>query len=187
MANPNNLFGFKPIGRDSGGPIFSRQYGKASADSKAIFMSDMVLKAATSVPDPTGVGNPMPGITSGQNATPGTSLYQGVSINYGAASAATPHYVVDEIDVIFIAQVDGSLSVTTASQVGKNANVVLGTGNALTKQSTMGVNNTTIATTAGEDLRIIRVSNIVPNAEGANAIVEVIILKHELGQGTAGI
>jgi hypothetical protein len=187
LANPNNLFGFRPIGRDSGGPIFTRQYGKAASDGTAIFMADPVIKAATSVADPTGLGNPMPGITSGQNGTPGTTLWQGVSVNYGAAYTATPHYVVDEIDAIFIAQVNGSLSVTTASHVGKNANIVTGTGNALTKQSTFGVANGSIATTSGLDLRIIRVSNISPNVEGANAIVEVMILKHELGQSTAGV
>jgi hypothetical protein len=95
--------------------------------------------------------------------------------------------VVDSIDSVFIAQVDGALAVTTAGHAGKNANVALGTGNALTKQSTFAVANGSIAVTAGLDLRIIRVSNISPNAEGANAIVEVVILKHEFGQGTAGV
>jgi hypothetical protein len=187
VANPNNLFGFRPIARDSGGPFFSREYGKAAADAKAIFANDLVLKAATSVASPTGLGNPLPGITSGQNATPGTSLYQGSSINFGAASTLTTHLVVDAMDMIYIAQVDGALSVTTASHAGKNANVVLGTGNALTKQSTMGVANGSIATTAGLDLRIIKISNISPNVEGANAIVEVQILKSEFAQGSAGI
>ena len=187
MANPNFLFGFKALVRDSGGPIESRQYGKRSADGTAIFQNDLVIKHASSVPDPTGVGNPMPGITSAQNATPGTSLYVGASINFGAASLATPHYVVDSLDAIYIAAVDGSLAVTTASHVGKNANLKSGTGNALTKQSTMGVDNTTIATTAGEDFRILKVANISPNAEGANAVVEILILKSAFGQGTAGV
>jgi hypothetical protein len=187
VANPNNLFGFRPINRESGAPFFSHQYGKAAADTKAIFMNDLVIKAATSVPDPTGLGNPCPGITSGQNATPGTTLWQGSSINFGAASTLTTHLVVDALDTNYIAQVDGALAVTTASHVGKNANVVTGTGNALTKQSTFGVANGSIATTAGLDLRIIRVSNINPNAEGANAIVEVTILKSEFAQGSAGV
>lgn len=187
MANPNNLFGFRPLNRDSGGPFFSREYGKPASDTVAIFMNDLVLKAALSVASPTGLGNPVPGCKSAQAATPGTSLYQGSSINFGAASTLTTHLVVDSIDTTFIAQVDGALAVTTASHVGKNANVAIGTGNALTKQSTFGVANGSIATTAGLDLRILRVCNISPNAEGANAIVEVTILKSEFAQGSAGV
>lgn len=187
MANTLNLFGFKPINRQSGGPIFTRQYGKASSDNKAIFMNDFVIKAATSVADPTTLGSPSPGISSAQNATPGTTLYIGSSVNYGAASTATTHYVVDDIDAVFIAQIDGTASITAAADAGKNADLKSGTGNATTKQSTMGLDNTTIATTAAEDFRILRISNISPNAEGANAIVEVICLKHENGQGTAGV
>jgi len=187
VANPNNLFGFKPVSRESGGPFFTRQYGKAVGDATAIFMNDLVLKAATSVPDPTGQGNPAPGVTSAQNATPGTSLYLGSNVNYGAASTATMQYVVDAIDAVFIAQVQTGLSVTTAADAGKNADLLSGTGNALTKQSTMGIAEASIATTAGLDFRIIRVSNISPNAEGSFAIVEVTILKHALGQGTAGV
>jgi hypothetical protein len=79
------------------------------------------------------------------------------------------------------------LVVTTASHAGKNVNLLTGTGNALTKQSTMGLAEATVATTAGEDFRIIRISNISPNAEGSYAICEVVILKSELGQGTAGV
>jgi hypothetical protein len=187
VANPNNPFGFRAINRDSGGPFFTRLFGKAAGDNKAIFMNDVVLKAATSIPSPTGAGTPLPGITSGQNGTPGTSLWLGTSVNYGAASTATAHYVIDSIDTTFIAQVDGSLAVTTAAHAGKNANIALGTGNAATKQSTMAVANGSIAATAGLDLRILRVCNISPNAEGANAIVEVTILKSASAQGSAGV
>lgn len=186
MANPNNLFGFRPLNRDSGAPFFTRLFGKAATDNKAIFMNDLVLKTATSIPSPT-AGPPLPGITSGQNGTPGTSLWLGTSINFGAASQATSHYVVDSLDTTFIAQVDGSLAVTNAAHAGKNANVVLGTGNAATKQSTMGVANGSIAVTAGLDLRVLRVCAISPNAEGANAIVEVTILKSASAQGSAGV
>jgi hypothetical protein len=187
VANVNNLFGFRPINRDSGGPFFTRQYGKAVGDSTAIFMNDLVMKAATSVPDPTGQGNPAPGVTSAQNATPGTSLYLGSNISFGAASTATMQYITDAIDTIYIAQMQTGLVTTTAADAGKNANLLSGTGNATTKQSTMGIAEASVATTAGLDMRLIRVSNISPNAEGSYAIFEVMILKHELGQGTAGV
>lgn len=189
MANPNNPFGFRTmLTTMSGVPPRVAEYGKPSTDGNfAIFQNDLVQKAASSVAVAAG-GNPAPGIQSAANGTPGTTLYQGVSLNYGALSTATLHYVVDEPMCIFMAQVDSTTNITTASHAGKNANALCSTaGNALTKQSAMSVNHSTIAGTAGLDLRILRVSNLQPNAEGIFAIVEVIILKHELAQGTAGV
>jgi hypothetical protein len=188
MGNPTNLFGFRPIGLISGGPYGVSEYAKPASDGNfAIFMFDLVGKAASAGASMTGQGNPVPGVQSGQNLTPGTSLWLGASINFGLISTLTYHYVVDEIDAVFIAAVDAVTSITAAAHAGKNANVLAGAGSALTKQSGMSVNHTGIATTAGLDLRIRAVSNISPNVEGVNAIVEVMILKHALGQGTAGV
>jgi hypothetical protein len=188
MANPNNPFGFRPIGRLGGGPIGVSEYVKPASDANfAIYMFDLVGKAASSGLPPTNAGNPAPGCQSAQNLTPGTSLYLGASLNFGAVSALTPHYVTDEIDMVYIAQVDSVTSITAAAHAGKNANVLTTAGSATTKQSAMSVNHTGIATTAGLDLRIMAVSNLSPNAEGIFAIVEVSILKHALGQGTAGV
>lgn len=187
MANTNAPFGLKPIGRDSGGPLLTREYGKPANDTTAIFMFDPVIKAAVSIASPTGVGNPLPGVTSGQNATPGTTLWQGVSLNYGAASTLTAQYVIDSQDVIFIAQSIGATAITTASHVGKNADIKVAAGSTLTKQSAMGVDAASINTTAGLDLRLLRVSNIQPNAEGAYAILEVLIIKSEIAEDVAGV
>jgi|HubBroStandDraft_1064217.scaffolds.fasta_scaffold416202_2 hypothetical protein len=188
MANPNSPFGFRPIGRLGGGPIGVSEYAKPASDTNyAIFMFDLVGKAASSGLPPTGQGNPAPGCQSAQNLTPGTSLYLGSSINYGAISTLTMHYVTDEIDMVYIAQVDAVTSITAAADAGKNANVLTTAGSATTKQSNMSVNHTGIATTSGLDLRILAVSNLSPNVEGVYAIVEVLIMKHALGQGTAGV
>lgn len=151
-------------------------------------MGDIVAKVAAGVADPTGVGPNMPGIQTGYQGTPGTTLWQGVSLNYGAASTLTAHYVADEPDLIMIAQCDGSTSISTASHVGKNANISQSTaGSTTTKQSGLQVSSSSIATTSTLDLRIYKVSGLNSNAEGANAIVEVLINKHELGQQTAGV
>lgn len=188
MANPNNPFGFRPIGLISGGPFALNQYAKPATDTNyPIFMFDPVGKAASSGAAESGQGNPVPGVQSAQALTPGTSLWLGVSLNYGAISSLTYHTVVDEVDAVFIAQVDSTTSITVASHVGKNANVLPGTGTASTKQSTATVNHTGIATTSSLDLRIRGVSNISPNAEGVYAIVEVTFNKHALGQQTAGV
>ena len=188
MANPTTLFGFRPIQLQSGGPFGVSEYAKPATDTAfAIFMFDLVGKVASAGAPPTGQGNPVPGVQSGQALTPGTSLWLGASLNFGLISTLTYHYVVDEIDAVYIAAVDAVTAITVAAHVGKNANVLPAAGNALSKQSQFSVNHTGIAATAGLDLRIRAVSNISPNTEGVNAIVEVMILKHALGQGSAGV
>ena len=119
---------------------------------------------------------------------PGPTLWQGVILNYGAASVASVHNVVDEIDYSFIAQAKTGTTIATSSHIGKNANISLtAAGNANTKQSGMAVDGATIAVTSALDLRILRVAMIVPNAEGDSAILEVVINKHALGLQTAGV
>lgn len=187
MANPNNPFGFRPIIRTGGIPFSVTSYGKAAADANAIFVFDMVghLTGGTPFPLPENSTYNLSRIQSGNQLTPGTSLWLGSTLSYGAASVGTVHPVCDEIDCLFIAQCSGATSITTAAAAGLNANVTYATaGSTTTKQSGMQVNSATIATTSSLDLRITRIAMIVPNAEGANAIVEVLINKHALGQGT---
>ena len=189
MPNPNTPFGFKPIVRAGGSPFALTQYAKAAADVNPIFMFDLVGHLTGGVPLPLGE-NPaynQSRIQAGSQLTPGTSLWLGATLAYGAASTGSVHPVTDEIDVIYIAQCSGALAITTAAHAGQNANVLVPAGNALTKQSAHQVNSATIAGTAGLDVKIQRIAMIVPNLEGANAIVEVMINKHSLGQGTASV
>ncbi|MBV9448558.1 MAG: hypothetical protein JO345_21950 [Streptosporangiaceae bacterium] len=187
MANPNNPFGFRPIIRLGGGPYSVTEYGKPSADANAIFAFDLVgYLTGAPLALPENANYNLPRIQSGSQLTPGTSLWLGASLAYGAASTGTVHPVTDEIDVVYIAQADGS--VTTSAHVHKNANVQLSqAGSTTTKQSGMQVNSSSIATTSSLDLRIQRISMISPNAEGANAILEVTINKHAMAQASAGV
>jgi hypothetical protein len=176
--------------RIGGSPYSLTEYGKPATDANTIFCFDIVKKVvgAVALPEsPTGYN--LPTVQTGYQGTPGTTLWQGASINYGALSTQTVHMVADEPDCIFMAMCDATNPMTTASYIGKNANINIAynTGSLLTKQSGMTVNTTGIATTATLDLRLFRVSQILPNAEGTNAIVEVIINKHEFGQQTAGV
>ena len=186
MANNNNMFGFLPIGRDGGGPWSVVEYAKAAAHTQALFRGDIVSKAAVSVVSPF-AGLPIPGCTSLQNGTPGTTLWLGANLNFGAAAAATLHYVADDPSTVFIGQGDDNTSITVAAAAGKNATLITGTGNATTKQSTMAFDASAVATTAGLDLRILRLFNRPDNAEGAFAIVEVLIMKHSKTQASAGV
>ena len=63
--------------------------------------------------------------------------------------------------------------------------LVLNTGGPTGKNmSGFQVDSANIAVTATFDLKILRVSMVSPNQEGPNAIVEVVINKHALGQGS---
>jgi hypothetical protein len=189
MANSNNPFGFRPIARLGGAPFSVTEYGKPSADSNAIFAFDLVgyiTGSPLALPENSNFN--LPRIQSGSQLTPGTSLWLGASLVYGAASTGSVHPVTDEIDVIYLAQAKTGTSISTSSHVHKNANVSLTTGGSTTtKQSGMTVDGATIATTSSLDLRIQRVAMIASNAEGDSAILEVTINKHALGQATAGV
>lgn len=186
MSNTNNVFGFLPIGRDGGGPWSCLEYAKAAAHTQALFRGDIVFKAAISVASPF-MGAPIPGCTSLQNGTPGTTLWLGANVNFGAAATATPQYICDDPSTVFIGQGDDNTSLTVAAVAGKNATLVTGTGNATTKQSTMSFDASAVATTAGLDLRVLRMFNRSDNAEGAYAIFEVLIIKHSKTQASAGV
>jgi hypothetical protein len=188
MANPNSPFGFRPVIRQGGSPFSVREYGKTAADVNPIWAFDLVGHiAGTSTPLPEAPTQfTLSRVQSGTQLTPGTSLWLGPSLAYGLAGVAAVIPVCDEIDVILIAQCNGTTNITNASVANYNANVVASPGNPLTKMSLMQVNSGSIAATAGLDLRIIRVAQIMSNNEGPNAIVEVFISKHAFTPGSAG-
>lgn len=187
MANINAPFGFRPIIRLGGAPFSVTEYGKAAADTHAIYSFDLVghLLGGTPFPLPENPTYNLSRIQSGSQLTPGTSLWLGASLTYGAASVGSVHPVCDEIDCVFLAQAgNGASSMTTAAAAGQNANVFQGVGSATTKQSAFCVDSGTVLTTSSLDLRIRRISMISPNIEGAYALLEVTINKHALGQAT---
>ena len=188
MANNNYPFGFRPIIRAGGSPFSVAEYGKAAADVNPIFSFDLVghITGGTPFALPENPLYNLSRIQSASQLTPGTSLYLGSSLGYGAASTGSIHAVTDEIDVIFIAQCSGATAITTAAVAGLNANVLPTVSVTNTKMSQMQVNSASIAATAALDLRIRGIAMIVPNVEGANAIVEVLINKHAYGQQTSG-
>jgi hypothetical protein len=187
VSNVNNLFGFLPIGRDGGGPLAAAQYSKVAAHTQALFVGDIVGKSAVSVAAKD-AGLPIPGCTSLQNGAPGTTLWLGSVLNYGAPATDTTHFVFDTPDCIFIGQGNDNTPLTEAAAAGKNATFVTGAGNAITKKSTMSFASGSLTTSAGGiDARILRLHNRVGNAEGAYAVVEVIIIKHAKAQGSIGV
>jgi hypothetical protein len=188
MANPNNPFGFRPIIRAGGAPFSVSEYGKPASDSNAIFAFDLLNKVAAGVALPEAPTYNLPGVQTGYQGTPGTSFYVGPTLAYGAASTLSVHPVCDEPDLVMNAQAKTGTVISTASHIGKRANVSLTlAGLTTTRSSRMAVDSGTIAATSTLDLQLLRVSMIPPNAEGDSAILEVSINKHILGQQTAGV
>lgn len=170
----------------AGAPVGVNQYSHNASDSNAIFTWDLLRKMATSQTEE-GQMIPTPGCQTFATGTPGTTLILGSALNAVAASVAGWVTVVDDPNAIFEAQCDGTTSITVASDAGKNANTNNTAQTNGTTTSAMQVSSSSIATTSGLDLRIRDLYRNVSNAEGANAIVEVLILKHQYAQGSAGV
>ncbi|SRR5579883_1459243 len=191
-----NAFGLRWLGvTKSGAPGYLNRYGKGSSDAQPIYMNDLLMKSAISVTDPEG-GNPQPGCKAATVGTPGTGLWLGTSLNYGAASTATMHAVVDDPGALFVVQSDSSAAETIASVVGKNANLNVAAagpvslGSSTTKQSGMTLASSSITTTASKDVRITQFSpdNIFVNPDNAAyPILEIQIVLHQFAGQSAGV
>jgi hypothetical protein len=184
VSNVNAPFGLRPVSRAGGAPFSVTEYGKLAADAQAIFVGDLVGRATGSVAMPELPTDLLPVIVGGYAVlTPGTSFYVGSSLAYGAASTASVHPVTDETDVIYLVQAKTGTTISTGSHAGRCGNYDTSVpGSTSTKQSGMAIDLSSLGTT--KDLKVTDVSRIVPNAEGANAIVEVIINRHYY---TAGV
>lgn len=173
MANVNNPHGFASLGTNvNGGPPVIQELLKAVGDSQAIFKNDPVARVSG-------------GAVSAGSITPGTTLFSGVAIDYGAASTATTHKVIVDPSALFEAQ---CVSTLAASNMGKNANVTYTqAGSATTKVSGAQIDDSTVATTSTLDLHLIQLYSCITNLFGANARVEVIFNKQRFGGGVAGV
>lgn len=172
MANVNFPHGLKPIGRLSGGPQYIETFAKAVGYATAIFVFDAVNRVADASIE--------------ASATPGTTAYTGVSLDYGAASTATNHLVYVSPDALFEAQEDGSGTID-AVDLGLNANLVLTAGNTLTHVSKHQIAGSTKQTTSSLDVHLLNFFNVPDNAFGANARIEIMFNKHRMSPATAGV
>jgi hypothetical protein len=174
MANVNAPHGLNVLGRTlAGGLPTVESFQKAASLGTAIFIGDAVARAADG--------------TISITITPGTTLYSGVALNWGAASTLTDHLVITSPDCLFEAQ-DSDASVgTLAADVGLNANLVLTAGNALTLVSKHQVDQSTLATTNTLDVKILRKFDVPSNDYGPNCRLEIVFNKHRMALGVAGV
>jgi hypothetical protein len=190
MANIDKAFGLRPQGNLSatgGQKQFS--YEIADNQSGAIFQGDLVTvydgylvqfnpathTAAVGVFNGCNYVDPTTGKPTFSNFYPGS-----VNITQGVISAE----VLDDPNQLFTIQADEDI---VQADIGKNADVVVGTGNSTTGVSAMELDSSTVANTAALNLKIVGFYPLPGNETGTNAVVVVKINEHLYGSaGVAG-
>ena len=188
MANNDKAFGLRPLGNLAGTGA-QKQYGYEIADNQAgaIFQGDLVtLKdgfilqfnpsahtAAVGVFNGCFYNDPTTQKPTFINYYPGS-----INITQGKILAE----VLDDPSQMFILQNDGT---SAQANYGKNADIVVGTGNTVTGLSANELDTSTIANTAALNLKIIGLWDVPNNAIGANAVVVVKINEHLYGSAPA--
>lgn len=192
MANTYAPFGFR-VAKSGISCCYSgsvERYYVPATDATAIGLGDPVVIAGSADAD----GVP----TVARMATPGTDVILGVlvgveplpsdlSLNYRKASTAMYVYVNTDPNAVYHIQEINTGTALTATEVGLNANVALGTVDTVTGNGKTVLTNTTEAVTATLDVQILRLAPIVGNAMGAGAIWEVRINKNQYVNATTGI
>ena len=174
MANLNNPHGLNLLGRTlAGGLPTVESFQKAASYGTAIFNGDAVARVADG--------------TISKAITPGTTLYSGVALNYGAASTLTDHLVITSPDSLFEAQDNDATTGLLATDMGLNANLVLTAGDANTLLSKHQIDYSTIQTTNSLDVKLLRKYDVPNNDYGPYCRVEIIFNKHRMAPGVAGV
>ena len=174
MANVDNPHGLRPLMRAFGGGAAGIEpFSKVVGYGTALFQFDAVNRVADNSIE--------------ASATPGTTLYSGVNLNYGAASKATEHLVITDPDVLFEAQDNSDPTGFVLADMGLNANLELNAGSAITQISGHEINLTGAAVTASLDVHLMRKLDVPDNAYGPHCRVEIMFNKHRMAKAAVGV
>lgn len=160
MPNTDIAFGLKPVRYASGSPYSGsvNEYFVPASDSTALFVGDPViiaggadagLTAATVTRATAGATNRITGVVVGFR--PSDSI---IANGYRLASTAAYVMVADDPDLLFEIQDDSVGGALAAADIGLNADLVAGTGSAVTKRSGFMLDTSTKATGATLQVRI---------------------------------
>ena len=171
MSSSATPYGARPVGTLSASGSFTgkvRHYGIASGYGTAIFYGDFVkLVAAGTVEKDTGTTSLTPvGIFLGVSYTDPNTSQKTFSQFYPASTAADDisAYVLDDPNVLFEMQADGSAAVTN---IGNNVAVVQTAGSTSIGLSKNAIDISTAATTTATlPVRIVDISPKSDNAAG---------------------
>ena len=199
MANTDRPKGLVPSRMLNGSPYMGalEMYLLPAADGTATFIGDLVkLGGSAGAAGLTVNGIDCEGMpTIAQSAA--NDAHVGVVVGFlvNQSNLEQRHRVASQnrialvagTDVMYeIQEVSGGTALT-ATEVGLNANVVVGAGNATTGMSGMELDNSTEATTAGLDLHIMGLVKRVDNNYGEHAKWLVRINDSQFKAGTTGI
>ena len=190
MANSDAAFGLRPV-RDQAGGVYNgavNRYYVPDTDSTAIYIGGLVKLAgsgdADGIPSVTGnvsTGDGVVGVVVGVEPVTHESLI------YRAASTERYVFVADDPNQLFEVQEDSDSATLAAADIGEVADLVNFTSGSTTSGlSSIEVNSDTAtasytAGTSDHDVELVRVSQKVGNAIGANAVWEVRLLNHIRG------
>lgn len=189
MANVDKAFGLRPLGNLSATGA-QKQYSYEIADNQsgAIFQGDLVTvydgylvqfnpathTAAVGVFNGCNYIDPTTGKPTWKNYYPGS-----VNITQGKILAE----VLDDPNQLFTIQADEDV---VQADIGKNADVVVGSGNTVTGVSAMELDSSTVANTAALNLKIVGFYDVPANEVGENNVVVVVKINEHL-YGSAGV
>ena len=191
MANLNKVAGFRPIGHLNGNAWngkFHIYYKSASSD---IFKGSPVILTGTAdtsgkypAIDIAGAGVPLVGVAIAFSTTPYIAADPS-DLNLLYSPSGTTHYVavVDDPQVIFEVYQETGATNFALTDIGMNCPIIGETGDTATGLSTVTLDQSDLATTCTDAVKLLRLVNAVDNAFGAYARFEVIINAHTYGQG----
>ena len=191
MANIDAPNGFRPVKHRSGMPWngSATRYVIPATDATASFVGDAVKLAGTS--DSSGkvpgciqaaTGDRVVGVIAAMEPD-----FDNLTLLYRTASTERFVYVIDDPSVLFEIQDDGVGATLAATDIGLNANFIVGSGNTTTGASGMELDTNTKATTNTLDLKIHSITHTPRNELAANVQVLVSFNKHQFADQVAGV
>lgn len=171
MPNSNRPMGLQPLGRSiTGGCIQTVLRSKVVGYATRIRAFDVVNRVADASIE--------------RSITPGTTIISGVALNWGAASTATDHLVVEDPFQLFMAQGGGATGFA-AADMGLNANVSLGSTSVYFSDDI--INDGTEAASADLSVKLHNKVTSPDNDWGGYVKVVVQINQHRLHAGVLGV
>ena len=184
MANIDKAFGLKALGNLSATGS-QKQYGYViEAESDPIYQGDLVtVYDGYLVQFDPATHTAAVGVFNGCNYVNPTTGKPTWANNWQGLDVTAQADVIDDPNQLFIVQSAGTVA---QADIGKNADVVVGTGNNTTGVSGMEISGT-MENTAALNLKIVGLYDQPGNSFGANAVVVVKINEHLYGSaGVAG-
>lgn len=187
MANANTPFGLKPIrdarsGNESGG---LEMFYVPASDGTALYIGDPVIKNGSA--DAAGVaGVVRAGATGAITGVVAGFVPDGITNTNGYRAASTAAYVLVCTDPseMFVVQENAGLA---AADIGLNANLATGSGNAYSKRSGFLLDAATKATTATLQVKIMGLAPIPGNDFGAYNKILVMLNNTTEAPASAGV